>query len=148
MPQRVRPSPVLAMLTYGTSFPTRGSCVWSRPPREIHDRVSVCFSSCVFLIMGNSTFPQSSLKGRLSSFEPSVFQVSVTSSLTPCSPDRCRLNDCLLTISHTAGQITVISKACAERCGLGSLIDTRYSGRAVGVGFARILGRIHNSGIR
>ena len=45
-------------------------------------------------------------------------------------------------------QVTVMSKACAERCGLTSLIDTRFAGRAVGVGFARILGRIHDANIR
>jgi len=41
-----------------------------------------------------------------------------------------------------------MSAACAERCGLASRIDKRFAGRAVGVGFARILGRIHDANIR
>ncbi|CAN0257120.1 unnamed protein product [Ectocarpus fasciculatus] len=41
-----------------------------------------------------------------------------------------------------------MSAACAERCGLLSRIDKSYAGRAVGVGFARILGRIHDANIR
>lgn len=47
-----------------------------------------------------------------------------------------------------ACKVTVMSEACAERCGLTSRIDTRFAGRAVGVGFARILGRIHDASIR
>ncbi|CAN0495196.1 unnamed protein product, partial [Hapterophycus canaliculatus] len=43
---------------------------------------------------------------------------------------------------------TVISAACAERCGLTARIDKRFAGQAVGVGFARILGRIHDAGVR
>lgn len=39
--------------------------------------------------------------------------------------------------------MTIISKACAERCGIVHLIDTRFSGMAQGVGTAKILGRIH-----
>lgn len=45
-------------------------------------------------------------------------------------------------------KVTVMSAACAERCGLASRIDKRFAGRAVGVGFARILGRIHDANIR
>lgn len=45
-------------------------------------------------------------------------------------------------------QVTVMSEACAERCGLTPKIDTRFAGRAVGVGFARILGKIHDANIR
>ncbi|CBN77640.1 Peptidase aspartic, catalytic; UBA-like [Ectocarpus siliculosus] len=48
----------------------------------------------------------------------------------------------------TGAQVTVMSAACAERCGLASRIDKSYAGRAVGVGFARILGRIHDASIR
>lgn len=48
----------------------------------------------------------------------------------------------------TCQQVTVMSAACAERCGLTSRIDTAFAGRAVGVGFARILGRIHDANIR
>mmetsp|Transcript_4333 Transcript_4333/g.5977 ORF Transcript_4333/g.5977 Transcript_4333/m.5977 type:complete len:251 (+) Transcript_4333:94-846(+) len=48
----------------------------------------------------------------------------------------------------TGAQATVMSEACAKRCGLLGRIDTKFAGRAVGVGSARILGRIHSATLR
>jgi len=36
-----------------------------------------------------------------------------------------------------------MSKACAERCGVLRLMDTRFAGMATGIGTAKILGRVH-----
>ncbi|CAI9780165.1 unnamed protein product [Fraxinus pennsylvanica] len=45
-------------------------------------------------------------------------------------------------------QSTIISKSCAERCGLSRLLDTWYRGIAQGVGQSEIIGRIHVAPIK
>ncbi|OAY66063.1 DNA damage-inducible protein 1 [Ananas comosus] len=48
----------------------------------------------------------------------------------------------------SGAQSTIISKSCAERCGLLRLLDQRYKGVAVGVGQSEIIGRIHVAPIK
>jgi len=51
-------------------------------------------------------------------------------------------------IIDTGAEITIMSASCAKRCRISSAIDTRFSGRAVGVGSSDILGRIDGLGMR
>ena len=56
----------------------------------------------------------------------------------------CRVNGYdIKAFVDSGAQFTIINKACAERCNILRLSDSRWSGVALGVGTQKIIGRIH-----
>ena len=61
----------------------------------------------------------------------------------------CEINGFVVpAIIDTGAQISIMSFSCAQRCRINSNIDTRYSGKAIGVGSSDIIGRIKSLPMR
>jgi DNA damage-inducible protein 1 len=48
----------------------------------------------------------------------------------------------------SGAQSTIMTQACAEKCRIMRLVDKRFAGVAVGVGSAKIIGRIHTCSLK
>ncbi|KAJ3443576.1 aspartyl protease ddi-related [Anaeramoeba flamelloides] len=56
----------------------------------------------------------------------------------------CEINNVpILAFVDSGAQSTIMTQACAKRCGITRLLDRRFQGTAVGVGSSKILGKIH-----
>ncbi|CAM9643789.1 unnamed protein product, partial [Chrysoparadoxa australica] len=102
-------------------------------------------------LASGSTFDSDDLEARM----PKRIPKSKPTPLARASKDGSMLYvDCdvdgqaLKAFVDTGAQVTCMSAECAQRCGLMTKLDRRFAGRAVGVGSARILGRIHDANVR
>lgn len=61
----------------------------------------------------------------------------------------CEVNGFIIpAIIDTGAQISIMSASCAKRCRVSSNIDSRYAGKAIGVGTSEIIGRINQLDMR
>ncbi|KAJ3431842.1 aspartyl protease ddi-related [Anaeramoeba flamelloides] len=71
-------------------------------------------------------------------YSPELF-VRVEMLYVPCEIN----NVPILAFVDSGAQSTIMTQACAKRCGITRLLDKRFQGTAVGVGSSKILGKIH-----
>jgi len=70
--------------------------------------------------------------------QPESF-IHVPMLYVPCEINKQKM----IAFVDTGAQMSIMSKAAAEKCGLLRLLDTRFQGIAKGVGSAKIIGRVH-----
>ncbi len=80
--------------------------------------------------------------------DPENAEVDENSSFEPIQVI-CEINGFLVpAIIDTGAQISVMSSSCAQRCRISQLMDSRYGGKAIGMGSTDILGRIDSLNLR
>ena len=108
------------------------------------------------LLIGRSGFEAISLDGRaFANYHDKNQNIGNSDSFeenhSSFEPSRmvCEINGCSISaVIDTGAEVSIMSENCARRCQILQDIDTRYSGRAIGVGSTEIIGKINQLPIR
>jgi len=94
-------------------------------------------------------YSTSSIEDETASSDRIMEESSLEDALSEPIQVMCEINGYMVpAVIDTGAQVSVMSSSCAKRCHVSHEVDTRFSGKAVGVGSTDVLGRINDIPLR